>query len=513
MSTHSRIPAPPPDVSRCASRACGSLPGLASRWRRRPQVEELEDRSTPAFGDLLYTIPNPGPTAGALFGTSVSLSGNSVLVSHPNINAASRFDVGTGGMAASIPTPLVVILTEVGSSPSAMSGNVVVIGKPLADPGAVNDTGRVGLYNPTGGALRIIDNPFPGAGDQFGLSVAISGNVVAMGAPFSDFGGIDAGMVYLVDAVAGTPPQAIVNPAPAVAAGDLFGASVAVSGNFVVVGAPFNDTWAPLAGQAYLFDAQTGALLRTFANPFPAANDGFGWSVAVTGNLVLVGAPWDDTGAVDAGSAYLFDAITGGLLHTINNPAPGMNDGFGWSVAVSASQALVGVPFDNAGPTMPDAGSAYLFSTGSGGLLNTFTNPTPAASDGFGWGVALSGSRALVGTPGDDTGAVDAGSAYLFDVMPNPPSLPPTAPAPARQGVFAVLRRIRRGRTRRLEVHVYSARTGALLVPFRCPYQEPAYSRIQVLALDTNGDGLGDTVEVLARRGTRRVARFYAFPL
>src|SRR5262245_56702629 len=72
-----------------------------------------------------------------------------------------------------------------------------------------------------------------------------------------------------------------------------------------------------------------GALLHTFHNPTPAAGDFFGTAVAVSGGRVLVGAPNNDTGALNAGSAYLYDAVTGQLLHTFHNPTPAAYDDFG----------------------------------------------------------------------------------------------------------------------------------------------------------------------------------------
>ncbi len=76
----------------------------------------------------------------------------------------------------------------------------------------------------------------------------------------------------------------------------------------------------------------------TFNNPTPESGDIFGNSVSISGNNVLVGALNDDTGATD-GSAYLFDATTGGLLKTFNNPAPdsGNVDQFGFSVSISGN--------------------------------------------------------------------------------------------------------------------------------------------------------------------------------
>src|SRR5262249_33461234 len=111
-------------------------------------------------------------------------------------------------------------------------------------------------------------------------------------------------------------------PTPPPAAGDAFGYSVAASGGLVVAGAPPDDTGATNAGTAHLLGANRGARLRPLLNPTPAAGDEFGPSVAVAGNFVVVGAPNDNTGAARAGAAYLFDATSGTLLQTLLNPTP-----------------------------------------------------------------------------------------------------------------------------------------------------------------------------------------------
>ncbi|MCH7534730.1 MAG: hypothetical protein IH948_03120, partial [Bacteroidetes bacterium] len=116
---------------------------------------------------------------------------------------------------------------------------------------------------------------------------------------------------------------------------DVFGNSVAGVGNDkLLVGAHTDNTGATNAGSAYLFNATTGQLLLTINNPFPKKGDNFGISVAGVGNdKLLVGADLDDTLGKDTGSAYLFNATTGQLLLTINNPFPNNNDRFGRSVA------------------------------------------------------------------------------------------------------------------------------------------------------------------------------------
>jgi hypothetical protein len=129
-----------------------------------------------------------------------------------------------------------------------------------------------------------------------------------------------------------------------------------------------------------------GYSLLTITNPTPGVGDNFGNSVAAVGtDRVLIGARGDDTGGNNAGAAYLF-STSGPLLTTFTNPTPAADDSFGCSVAaVGSDRVLIGAYVDDTGAT--NAGAAYLFST-NGVLLTTFTNPTPAFFDDFGYSVA-----------------------------------------------------------------------------------------------------------------------------
>eukprot|EP00546_Thalassionema_frauenfeldii_P014135 CAMPEP_0178911340 /NCGR_PEP_ID=MMETSP0786-20121207/9643_1 /TAXON_ID=186022 /ORGANISM="Thalassionema frauenfeldii, Strain CCMP 1798" /LENGTH=151 /DNA_ID=CAMNT_0020583781 /DNA_START=264 /DNA_END=716 /DNA_ORIENTATION=+ len=93
------------------------------------------------------------------------------------------------------------------------------------------------------------------------------------------------------------------------ASGDWFGYNVAVSGDMVVVGAPNYEYY---IGSAYIFNATTGDELYQLAVSDGAAGDEFGYSVAILGDLVVVGAPYYEN--YDIGSAYIFNATTGDEL-------------------------------------------------------------------------------------------------------------------------------------------------------------------------------------------------------
>jgi hypothetical protein len=100
-------------------------------------------------------------------------------------------------------------------------------------------------------------------------------------------------------------------------------------------------------------------LLQTFVNPKASLDDRFGFAVTGVGDNVLVGAPFDDAGGRDAGAAYLFDGGTGALLQTFLNPTPAPGDFFGWSLAAMGDNIVVGAAEDSAGADR--AGAAYLF--------------------------------------------------------------------------------------------------------------------------------------------------------
>ena len=194
---------------------------------------------------------------------------------------------------------------------------------------------------------------------------------------------------------------------PNASASDEFSRSVAISESYTIVGAPFeDDAGGTDSGKAYIYSALTGALLHTLDNPSDydtSAGDRFGYSVAITESYAIVGAPQeDDAGGTDSGKAYIFDTSTGNLLHTLDNPSDydtSAGDNFGFSVSISESYAIIGAySEDDEGGT--DSGKAYIFDTSTGNLLHTLDNPNTydtSAGDRFGYSVAITESYAIVG--------------------------------------------------------------------------------------------------------------------
>ncbi len=376
--------------------------------------------------NLSATFTNPTPAIGDQFGAAVAGVGSDKLLigaSGDNTgatDAGAAYLYGTDGtllMTFTNPTP--VISDLFGYAVAGVGADKVLISALRNDIGAT-DAGAAYLFSTNGTLLITITNPAPAIGDRFGSALAVVGtDKLLIGAYQDDAGATDAGAAYLFS-TNGTLLVTITNPTPATS--DLFGYSVAAVGSDkVLIGAYQDDTGATDAGTAYLFSTN-GTLLLTITNPTPATSDLFGYSVAAVGSdKFLIGAYQDDTGATDAGAAYLFNT-NGTLLLTITNPAPSSFDNFGISLAALGSdKMLIGAHFDDTGAT--DSGTVYLFST-NGTLLNTITNPTPAGSDLFGISVVSIGAdKALIGATSDNTGGADAGAAYLFSAGTYTPGL------------------------------------------------------------------------------------------
>jgi len=379
-----------------------------------PKDITISDRNAP-----LATFLNPTAAGSDSFGFAIAGVGNNILIGAPsddtgaaNTGAAYLFDGSTGALLQSFFNPSAQADDAFGTAVAAVGTNVL-IGAPLYDippsPIPIFNTGRAYLFDSdTGGLLQTFENPSPDFFDEFGAAVAGVGTNALVGAPGDNAA---EGTVYLLDSTTGGVLQTFNNPTPP-GGNDEFGRSVAAFGSNVLIGSPLDDTGASNAGSAYLFDSNTGGLLQTFNNPTPAVDDEFGRSVAAVGNNVLVGSPLDDTAANNAGAAYVFDSNTGGLLQTLLSPTPTNNGRFGTAVAAVGSHNLVGAPFDTTSTN--NAGAAYVFDGNTGQLRQSFTNPIPTGVNQFGAAVASAGTNALVGTPFDDTGATNTGIAYAF---------------------------------------------------------------------------------------------------
>src|SRR5262249_9122586 len=157
------------------------------------------------------------------------------------------------------------------------------------------------------------------------------------------------------------------------------------------VGSPFADGG---AGAVFLFDGETGQVVREFEGP-GGGGDLFGSSVAAIGSDVLIGAPLADVealngdGLADAGRAYLYDAATGELRHAFTKPGAAPGDQFGFALAAMGIDIVIAAPLEEpSGSGLVDTGGAYVFDGMTFDLRDCRANPAPLAGDQAGFALA-----------------------------------------------------------------------------------------------------------------------------
>ena len=368
--------------------------------------------------------------AAARLGNSVALSGDAVLVGANGDNGT--FTTQGAAYVFVIRTNTFLQKQTLSASDGAaddffgvsvaLSGDTLVVGAVGDDSNPNTDQGSAYVFVRTGNSWaqqpKLTAND-AAANDQFGKSVALNGDTMVLGAPGDNS---SQGAVYVFTRSGTIWAQQQKLTANDAAAGDNFGFSVALSGDSVVVGASGDDTGANLSqGSAYVFVRNgTNWTQQQKLTASDGANaDEFGFSVALSDNTVVVGALLVDIGGNrDDGAAYVFTRSgtiwTQQQKLTANDRAA--NDLFGASVALSGDTLVAGAPQDDIGANLTQ-GSAYVF-TRVGTIWaqqQKLTANDGVAGDSFGISVALSGDTLVAGAYFDDMGLnTNQGSAYVF---------------------------------------------------------------------------------------------------
>ncbi len=316
----------------------------------------------------------------------------------------------------------------------AITGNTIVVGAPFARVPA--SSGAVYVYTRTGTniwtmARKVAPNDAAN-GDEFGAAVSVDADTLAVGSRADDDLGTGSGGAYVFGRhQGGTNNWGFVRKVLPTdgAAGDQFGNAISVSGNTLLVGAPLDLQ----AGSAYVFSRDQGGTNNwgQATKLLPAdglSTDHFGASVGLSGDHAVIGAPMQDQLGNDTGAAYVFSRNQGGIglwgqARKLVSPDSLNNDQFGLSVSISGDKVVVGMPFSGI-DNQSKFGSAYLFvqdfgGTNLWGLVQKFDRADSENNDQFGLAVAVGGNTVVVGTRNDDDRGGDSGSAYIYRVKFN----------------------------------------------------------------------------------------------
>lgn len=329
-------------------------------------------------GELMLSIHNPTPAVNETFGRTVAAHGTDLLISANRFTGttgeAMLFDGTTGGLMWNLrPATDTVSRPQYGRAMSSW-GQEIIVGAPGANsPAFLFETA-------TGNELQSVSPVgFPssegtwGGTSGFGITIAELEAGFAVGSPGgsfrpngeSQFGSVGGVFIYDNGAL---PALSLRRPGEfETGVRNGFGASIAARGGDLLVGDDRSLRYRNVnfiePGAAFLFDTTTGELRGTFAHPSPSSDDEFGRAVAVVGWDILVSAATDDEGN-PGGAVFLFDGLTGDLLHTYRNPSPATIANFGYSVwgpSLSAfgNHILIGASDADVGAV--NSGAVYLF--------------------------------------------------------------------------------------------------------------------------------------------------------
>jgi len=370
----------------------------------------------------LHKVMHDTPSSFEFLGKHVDVSGNVGIAGAHGVSAngsfsgaAYLFDMSTGAQ-------LHELLADDGATEDvfgftvAIDGAYALIGSEQNDDQGLN-SGSAYVFDVTTGMQMFKLLPDDGgAGNRFGGSVAVSGTIGVVGSPGDGDNGAGSGSAYVFDVTTGAQLRKLLPDDGQFS--DEFGVSVAIDGNLIVVGSWQDDDLGNFSGGAYLFDAATGMQLSKLLPVDGASGDLFGRFVGIEGTSVVVGAH----GSGITGAAYLFDVSD--QLNPMQSfklvPPGGVSMAFGWGVDLSGNTVAIGAQEDTNHAGTSATGSMYLYDATTGDFLCKLVGDDSENNDNFGSSVAIDGGILFVGARLNDEGGANAGAAYVFRVETDP---------------------------------------------------------------------------------------------
>ncbi|MCG8407199.1 MAG: protein kinase [Phycisphaerales bacterium] len=435
--------------------------GERSNTTKKSAVLPFAAKPTPTVPETVRLTASDAE-AGDFFGGYSSISGEVVLIGAPrsgkqNKNAGSayifRYDGVDWREEAQLIAPDGTAHDQFGYDVS-ISGNIAMIGARHDDDQGQN-SGSVYVYRFDGKAWIFETKLLPSDGspyDAFGSRISIDNDVAMIGTTLdSDFGTMSGSVyAYRYDAVENTwNEEAKLNPADAVKE-DYFGRGIAIKNNVAVIGASGNDDAGKESGSAYVFryEPATGSWAEEAKLTAADASRGdeFGVNVAISGDLIAVGAWLNNDKGLNSGAVYLFryDPKTTQWIQETKLTASNGREGdqFGVAVAIAEDGSVI-VAADHADLEVPNAGAAYIFQFDGTDWIETNRLVASDATPGDGLGrPSTGGNWIMLCTPLKDDAGVNSGAAYLFDMLgrTNNASFQSNAKEQAKSGLSASIR-------------------------------------------------------------------------
>ncbi|OQW47275.1 MAG: hypothetical protein A4S09_15895 [Proteobacteria bacterium SG_bin7] len=374
----------------------------------------------------------PTPFASGQMGANVAIDGNWAVSATPG-DEAGGIDAGAAhvfqlnGNVWSNFQRIVPSSLASGSQLGAVaiSGNTMVLGANLY----ANAVGRVWVYTFNGSSWVLtaeLNSPSPTVGEKFGTAVAISNGVVAVGAPRNSVSGAQSGAVYLFSGASYATVQTVypqVVGSETLVQGE-FGSSVALESGTLIVGAPFPNS-ATVRGEAVYIYRQSGAFAfaQKIINTDGGGSKRFGTAVSLSGNRLIIGAPfYSSQNNSEVGRAYVYTrasaAVNYGATFGMLNPGDaGLKDHFGQSVFINANNAFVGAP-DKTFDQLAKVGAVYMYNSAGTQTFKIRSRRADRENDSFGQSIAVGNGWLISGAFNDehDINFLNSGSVYMVDI-------------------------------------------------------------------------------------------------
>ena len=420
----------------CLGTALASPALGANRQDQPPCISEktasAKSACVPATANLRYAgkVTAPAGTVENVFGLSVAVAADLMAIGAP-WDSEKGYRAGAVYLFQAKDTgwEYLLKLTPRNPMPKAMFGSSLdlrdgslVIGAPGEKDGKMISAGAVYVFDQSTGArwsqrARIVSKDIL-AGDFFGASVAALPDGIAVGAHLEDGKGIDAGAVYIFrrESSGAWTQQQKLQP-DTLKAGTLFGNALATDDSHLVVGAYGYDGTSPGGGAVYVYRREASGTW-TFAQMLQPnrrkAFAEFGWSLALDGHRLLVGAPYEDESERQAGAAYMFRFDSAQNKWVIDSKLryqdPKWQERFGASVALAGDKAVISAPY----------GVAYLFTPqqdGTGWQQSAkLVGNYPIVDNLFSHTLASDGRIIVLGVPLQEENKTRTGAAYVFEV-------------------------------------------------------------------------------------------------
>lgn len=401
------------------------------------QVEVIDD-SVPLTGTLQYDELTGAN--GDLFGWSVSQSGPVSFIGTPgdddsglssgSVHVAEQDNLGSHPLTQKLVATTGADAGDRFGEAVSVDGDWAIVGAAYDEAGLIGTAGSAYFFqrdevggiwgDGLGGTTEYqrVQSSVNGPNWSHGRAVSLQGRTAIVGVPQGAATGATAlfrsgrAVIYEYDSCTELWTETEQLTAFDAAGYDGYGASVAVFGSIAIVGSPADDDLGSATGAVYAY-RRSGPGVWTFdAKIVPAGGgqgDNIGTSVAMFGNIAVIGAPGDDDDAVNAGAVYVFERIGPGTWNQIGKVTASdgaMADAFGSAVAFDGLTLVVGSPLHNG--TGTDSGALYSFTSAGWAQTHKFLTPLTKTGNKLGTSVGVDGRRCLGGAPYGETRVMGA---------------------------------------------------------------------------------------------------------